>query len=323
MKQQIKNKRTNKNSNMIGGNPKNKTKKKWMPMNCSPVVKGKTPVAESCFTPDVLEQIKTAYNKHHSDSPIQATVPQQIWLELKSRLSRCKKEDCWLNEITDKETREKIDDRIFSPDKPKDWKKDKSAWLSNYDIFDVLHQYEESHPHFKIIGPTPIDFDSRPTDMNKQCVWEDLCNFSLRRFIEQKKTKLGIVFNLDKHDEGGSHWVSMFVDIEHRFIFYLDSAGEDIQPEIKVLKNRIRKQAKELGMHFKFYQNYPLEHQMGENECGMYALFFIITLLTGEIDEPGKPTKKFKNHNSIIRMFKKEQIPDRYMNKYRQIFFNE
>jgi hypothetical protein len=202
-------------------------------------------------------------------------------------------------------------------------KKDKSAWLSNYDIFEVLHQYETSHKHFKIIGPTPIDFDSRPKDMNEQCVWEELCNFSLRRFIEQKKTKLGIVFNLDKHDQGGSHWVSMFVDMEHHFIFYLDSAGEEIQPEIKVLKDRIRKQAKELGMNFRFYQNYPFEHQMGENECGMYALFFIITMLTCKIDEPGKPTKTFKSYKDAIRLFKKEKIPDRYMNKYRRIFFND
>jgi len=323
MKQQNKKNKTNKNHKMLGG-LKNKTRRvRFAPMNCSPAVKGKTPIAESCFTPDVLSQIKDAYNKHNPDSPIHATDPRQIWIELKTKLSSCQKEDCWLNEIKDKHTREKLDEYIFAPDLSDDMKKDKSAWLSNYDIFEVLHQYETSHKHFKVIGPTPIDFDSRPKDMNEQCVWEELCNFSLRRLIEQKKTKLGIVFNLDKHDQGGSHWVSMFVDIEHHFIFYLDSAGEEIQPEIKVLKDRMRKQAKELGMNFRFYQNHPFEHQMGENECGMYALFFIITMLTCQIEEPGKPTKTFKSYKDAIRLFKKEKIPDRYMNKYRRIFFND
>jgi hypothetical protein len=291
-------------------------------MNCSPAVKGKAPVAESCFTVDVLEQIKSAYNKHHNASPIHTTDPKQIWIELKNKLSTCQKEDCWLDEITDMATREKLNAYIFAPDKPKEWEKNKDAWLSNYDIFEVLRQYQISHTHFKIIGPTPIDFDSRPKDMNEKCVWEELCNFSLRNLIDQKKTKLGIVFNLDKHDQGGSHWVSMFVDLEHRFLFYFDSAGDPIKPEINELKNRIQKQAKELNMNLRFYQNHPFEHQMGENECGMYSLFFIITMLTGQIEDPGKPTKKFKNHGAIIRMFKKQQIPDRYMNKYRNIFFN-
>lgn len=318
--------KTNKNNKMFGGvtTPKNKTKKvRFAPMNCSPSVKGKTPVTESCFPPDVLNQIKDAYNKHNTSTPIRATDPTHIWNELKIKLSRCQKEDCWLNEITDKATREKLDEFVFAPDLSDEMKKNKNAWLSNYDIFEVLHQYEVSHKHFKIIGPTPIDFDSRPQDMNQQCVWEELCNFSIKRLIEQKKTKLGIVFNLDKHDQSGSHWVSMFVDIEHRFIFYLDSAGEEIKPEIKVLKDRIQAQGKELGIKFRFYQNHPFEHQMGENECGMYSLFFIITMLTHKIEEPGKPLKLFKNYKDVIRLFKREKIPDRYMNKYRRIFFND
>jgi hypothetical protein len=318
----MKQKQTNKHRKKIGG-LKNKTKRvRFERMNCSPAVKGKTPVAESCFTPDVLEQIKEAYNKHHETSPIHTTDPKHIWTELKNKLSTCQKEDCWLDEIKDAGTREKLDEYIFAPDKPKEWEKNKSTWLSNYDIFEVLRQYQISHKHFKVIGPTPIDFDSRPKDMNEQCVWEELCNFSLERQLQQKKTKLGIVFNLDKHDQGGSHWVSMFVDIDNRFIFYFDSAGEKIKPEIDELQMRIRKQAKDAGISLKFYENHPFEHQMGENECGMYSLFFIITMLTGQIEDPGKPTKIFKNHNAIIRMFKKQQILDRYMNKYRNIFFN-
>ena len=81
MKHQNKNK-TNKTNKTIRGGTKNKTKKvRFARMNCSPAVKGKTPIAESCFTPVVLEQIKNAYNKHNPNSPIHASEPAQTWLQ--------------------------------------------------------------------------------------------------------------------------------------------------------------------------------------------------------------------------------------------------
>lgn len=294
-------------------------KQKFVPMNCSPAVKGKTLIEQSCFPPDVLEEIKKSYNKHHPVEQVEAVDPIQIWVQLKERLSTCKKEDCWLDEIKDENTRKKLDKHLFAPDQPNDWKKDKNAWLSNFDIFEVLHQYELSHKHFKIIGPTPLDFDSRPKDMDGQCVWNDLCGFSIESMLKRGKTKLGIVFNLDEHDEPGSHWVSMFVDLEDEFIFYLDSAGEKIQPEIMVLAERIMQQGLKMPnkMKIHFYENCPVEHQMGENECGMYALYFIITMLTGKTEN-----KTFKNYIDKIKYFKDKRIPDRNMNKLRKIYFN-
>jgi hypothetical protein len=302
----------------------NKTKK-FMKMNCSPAVKNKTLIRDSCFTPDVLNNIKNAYNEYNPYSKITKTNPKEIWYDLKERLSTCKKEDCWLKEIKDENIRNKIVKNIFAPYQPKEWKKNRSAWLSNFDILDVLRQYEKSYKNFKMIGPTPIDFNSRPHDMNGQCVWEDLCEFSLTRFMKnnKNKTKIGIVFNLDRHDQGGSHWVSMFVDLEDKFIFYFDSAGAEIKQEIKDLANTITKQASELPEQIllEFHENYPVEHQMGNNECGMYSLFFIVTMLTNEVDEP-ENNKKFHNYKDKIDFFKKERITDRYMNKYRNIFFN-
>lgn len=305
-------------------NRKTRRTKAFTAMNCSPSVKGKTPVQNSCFSSDVLVHLKESYNKHNEQKII-SSAPSEIWKELKENLSTCDKEECWLNEIKDPLVRKRIDKQIFAPHQPKEWKKNKSAWLSNFDILDVLKQYEESHKHFKIVGPTPIDFDSRPTDFGGKCVWDDLCKFSLKRFIDERITKIGIVFNLDKHNQGGSHWVSMFIDLEDNFVFYLDSAGEKIKPEIKVLADRIIKQASELPnkKHLLFYENYPIEHQMGENECGMYSLFFIITMLTGETGALFNNNKRFSNSMQKIRFFKERRIPDKYMNKYRKIYFNE
>ena len=289
--------------------------KRFQKMNCSPAVKAT--VRDSCFTDEVLETLKASYNKHHPATPVNATKGDAIWADLHDKLSTCSKEDCWLDEIEDPAVRKKLKASVFAPYQPKEWKKNPSTWLSNYDILDVLQQYETAYPNFKVFGPTPIDFDSKPQDMNGKCVWDDLCAFDIEKWQREGKTKLGIVFNLDKHDQGGSHWVSMFVDMDDGFIFYLDSAGERIQPEIEVLVKRIQEQGKAAGISFRFYENHPVEHQMGENECGMYALYFIITMLTGRTEG-----KVFTSADQKIRFFKQRRIPDKYMNGHRAMYFN-
>ena len=291
--------------------------KKNVPMNCSPAVKGKTPIFGSCFTKSAINQIKEQYNKAHPNNKVLVTDPVKIWQTLRERFSTCNKEDCWLSKLPDQSVRMKLEKYIFSPFQPDDWKKNPSAWLSNFDIFDVLEQYQEAYPKFKVIGPTPIDFDTRPADLDGQCVWQDLCTFSIDKMIAAKKTKLGIVFNLDVYKGKGFHWVSMFVDLDDQYIFYMDSAGNKIPPQIDALVKRITTQGIAKNMHIHYYGNCPLEHQMGANECGMYALYFIITMLTEKTEK-----KVFKNYMEKIAFFKDKRIPDNYVNKYRKIYFN-
>lgn len=306
-------------------------------LNCSPIVDGKTIMAGSCFTPTALEQLKKYYNDKHPNNPVVANSPSELWNEFRKRMFSCKSEDCWLKEIDNVELRENLEKFLFAPFQPNEWRKNPNEWLSNFDIFDILHQYELTHPSFKVLGPSPIDFDSRPSDENGKCVWEELCKFDIEKYKASGKTKLGLVFNLDKHNQGGSHWVSMFVDLEDKFIFYLDSAGNKTPKEIKALANKIKTQGKESTppIPFKFYENYPLEHQMGNTECGMYSLYFIITMLTGEVEcTPSKNSNdtrtersisnphRFKDSKDKIRFFKEKRIPDKYVSKYRKIYFN-
>jgi len=291
----------------------------FQPLNCSPIVNGKTEIAGSCFTAPALYQLKEHYNKHHPSTPILSKTPSQLWHDFRTRFFSCKREDCWLKEIDNAELRENLEKFLFAPSQPVEWKKKPNEWLSNFDIFEVLHQYELTHSTFKAIGPTPIDFDSRPKDESGKCVWEELCTFQLNNYLEKGKTKLGMVFNLDKHDERGSHWVSLFVDLEDWFLFYLDSAGNRIPKEIRALVKRIQIQGMSLSppLKFKFYENYPLEHQLGNTECGMYSLYFIITMLTGETEG-----RTFRTAREKIEFFKKKRVPDKYVSKYRKIYFN-
>jgi len=304
--------------------------KKNITMNCSPGVKKKRMNENTCFTPEILMQIRDAYNKNHPNSPIRDTNAKRVWVILKERLD-CLKEDCWLEQLPDASMKSQIRKYIFAPKQPPEWKSNPDEWLSNYDIEEVAKQYEGSHPHFKLIGPTTIDFDTKLPEEGGKCVLDDLCHFDLAQFIKAGKTKIGIVFNLDRHDESGSHWVSLFVDIENQFLFYFDSADNDIPPEIWMkekdknkkgtnpLVNRIIEQGREQKIKFKFYNNEGHQHQNGNTECGMYSLFFIITMLTGETPFTKGVLSVKKRRNLFLR----NKIPDKTVFGYRQMYFND
>jgi len=308
---------------------KNKTKKiniENKTINCSPVVKKRRIDKNSCFTPEIIIEIKNAYNKNNPDNIIIYTNPERIWWELKNRLD-CKKEECLLDEIKDVYLKSKIRRFIFAPKQPPEWKSNPDEWLSNYDIKDVAKQYEISHPEFKLIGPSMIDFDTRLSEYGGKCVLEDLCNFNLANYIQAKRTKIGVIFNLDKHDQSGSHWVSLFIDIDNKFIFFFDSADNDIPIEIweenpkknhNPLVNRIIEQGKTLGIDFVFYNNKGNQHQQTNSECGMYSLFFIITMLTRETPF-SKGVMSIKECRDI---FLKNRIPDKTVFGYRKLYFN-
>ena len=160
------------------------------------------------------------------------------------------------------------------------------------------------------MGPSPIDFDIKM--MGDQCVWEELCKFNLQEQIDSNKTKIGIIFNTDKHTGGGKHWFSLFINIKKGEIFFYDSAGDKPAKEIQALIDRIIEQGKNLKqtkpIAFKIDSNYPVEHQMGTTECGVYSLYFIVHMLED----------KLTGH-----YLKTHKIKDKYMQQFRKVYFNE
>jgi len=294
---------------------KHKTRK----MNCTPKPKNvKTAVRDSCYTDDVLLKLREEYNKKYPHRKIVSKHPMAIWIHLRNELRDCSTEDCWLGLVSDPERRKQLDEMLFAPDRPAEWKQNPNEWLSNFDIMAVLRNYERAYPCFKLIGPTTIDYYVRPRGSGGKCVCEDLCKFSLAKMLARGKTDFGIIFNLDKHDEPGSHWVSMYVDTKNALIYYYDSAKNKTPKEVLKLKDDLIKQGKALQkpIDFRFMQN-KKQHQKSNTECGMYSLFFIITFLTGNTEFKKKMTTDEK-----INLFQKGSIPDKYVEKYRTVYFN-
>ena len=112
--------------------------------------------------------------------------------------------------------------------------------LLPHDIDNVLEGYVKKYPEFKYLGAVPIDFDKKI--MDDTCVSDDLRVIDMRQDWLDGYKKLGIVFNHDPHDAPGSHWVSMFIDLENGGIYYFDSVGQFPPAEVVTLMNRVASQ---------------------------------------------------------------------------------
>ena len=283
---------------------RNNSGKFFKPVQCSPNPKK---MDFTCYSEDDLYKLRNLWNVRHTDAQIKSNDLKTIWTLLQKNLQNvCSKESCWLNQkfVDDKSSKDLTSS--FAPMAPASWKRKPNEWLSSTDILKVMKQYEKAYKCFEFMGPSPIDYDTK--QMYGECVWQELCEFNLQEQIDKGKTKIGVSFNLDPHDKGGSHWVSMFINIKKHTIFYFDSAGEKIPPQIMKFANTIITQGKSLGMNFTFDQNHPVEHQYGNTECGIYSLFFIVHMLEDKITS---------------HYLKTHILKDKYMEKFRKVYFNQ
>jgi hypothetical protein len=301
----------NKYNDILKSKKLNLTQKydKLVNLQCSPISKQIHNKRYTCLPDDVLLKLREMWNVRHPDVMIHSKSPEDIWYLLKQFLGKtCNKETCWLKQHFTNGQMKKVLDDMYAPKSPDEWKRNPNEWLSSVDIMNVMRQYEDAYKCFNFIGPSPIDYDTHK--INGECVWEELCEFSLNDEIKKNITKIGIIFNLDPHYKGGSHWVSLFVNIKKADIYYFDSAGEKIPKQIMKLVEKITEQGKQLHppIQFNFDQNHPVEHQFGNTECGVYSLFFIIFMLRDKITG---------------RHLKKKIYKDKFIEQYRKIFFNE
>lgn len=274
-------------------------------MNCSPRPKSKT-LTYTCFTEEMLIKLKRLWNARHPDSKIDSDEPKRIWKLLNNYLSdTCNNEVCWLNQSFIRyNLDENLKNYVFAPNSPETWKRNPNEWLSSIDILKLMKHYEKNFKKYEFFGPSPIDFNSYIDD--GQCVWEELCNFNLKEQVNRGKTKLGFIFNLDKHYEPGSHWVALFISVKHKEIYYFDSYGDEAPLEIIKLVRKIQEQAETELKETYVYKYNKMRHQYGNSECGMYSLYFLIHLIR---------EKPFEQFNTT-------RISDKYVERLRKKYFN-
>jgi hypothetical protein len=267
---------------------------------CSP---SNTKYKYTCFSKNALINISNKYNLHHPNNIINTKVSKKtLYIELQNKFkSICDDEQCWLKH-TDNLSFEK---KYFIPTKPCEWYKNPNTWLNSLDIENVIKQYQELYQDFNFLGIFPIDFQEK--NSLGQCISKELCNLNINKF---KQKKIGAVFNLDKHNEPGSHWVALYICLDKNNpnfgVHYYDSVANPTPKEIKKFMLHIKKnmQKNVLSRKFKLKQNI-YQHQYKSTECGIYSMHFLLECL--------------KDINTDI--IYKTVIKDDEIAKFRDIYF--
>jgi hypothetical protein len=244
-------------------------------MHCAPNINSQDHY--TCFTLEELKEIALAFNIYIQSNKLcdrKTCVPRQtinirnktkkqIWKSIHNRLKKiCPYESCWVDlkfikKISDPNLEEKI--RYFTF-KPK-MSKHSDAWLSTTDINSVLQQYQELDHSFKFLGALPADFYK-------------VIKVDYSQIPHYKR--IGVVFNLDNHDQNGSHWTSFLIDNVSKTIEYFDSAGRQPNKNINGFINKIKKRLPKYTVKIN-----NIQHQLKNSECGVYAMYFIIQRLFG------------------------------------------
>lgn len=257
---------------------------------CSPALHRRD--GETCLPYSALERLRRVWNRTHPRYKIAALSTRKngknvngsararaLWGKLREAMVKhykCETEYCLVKKIPGIKTQDKTGMlAYFRPEKPTVWDKKPTTWLDSFNIEDVMNQYEHADPKFEFIGPVPIDFDKQMGGWGK-CIVDELCKLDIGQALRAGTEKIGIVFNLDAHDEPGSHWVCAFVNIAKKQAYYFDSYGYEPPEEIMRFLERCKVQGCE-----QIYYN-DIRHQRKGSECGMYCLIVLICLIRGK-----------------------------------------
>ena len=214
------------------------------------------------------------------------------------------------------------------------WRTDNNdaPWLSNYDIDAVLQKYEKKYKDFKFLGSVPIDFRQKHNSYDK-CILDifsfkkswlkknntNYCQFN-PDFFDKNNKYFGIVFNTDNHIGSGKHWMSMFISINpnNPCILFFDSACTYLPPHQEIMS--FIEHIKQTYPHLNFtILNNTVKHQQSNSECGMYSLYFILTMMDSEKTDNYNCISCFKEYfNNKIN---KKKIEDKTMILYRSKLF--
>lgn len=234
----------------------------------------------SCIPLDILIKIAKEYNemnddKINLDKSMEVLHPKRYKRYLVSmfneKLPKCNNQLCWLDQISDIEAKygNKLANRIFRPIGPQG----KFDWLNTININQVMDQYSDKYNDFLFLGAVPMDFYEINLNKIKELNYNDLVRDGIK--------KIGIIFNLDNHNQPGSHWVAGLVNFDNGHIYYYDSYGTRPGKRVREFYYIISKFI-ERDLKIKPMIDYNKKrHQYKDSECGMFSLYFIIQILGG------------------------------------------
>jgi hypothetical protein len=189
-----------------------------------------------------------------------------------------------------------------------------TAWLSNFDIDDVLGEIKKNYSDQKFWNvPFQMRDFAKTAPAPGEC--EQVKNMNLesfnicKRYNEGYRT-FGVVINTDYSTGGGIHWFALFVDMrkdDNWTIEYFNSSGSEPLTEISawMKKTRLLLESKFPGKSITEIIASQEEHQKDDHSCGVYSLYYIISRLS----------------RVPYKFFQTNKIQDTSMHKYRNFLF--
>ena len=224
-----------------------------------------------------LEEKSLNFNRHKDKV--------ELWKDINSYMKskhNCHDEICWVEKLK----LEQLEKAAFKPKLPAEWLQCNSTyapnnncmntWLSNLEIDDVMIQFMNNIKNFDYLGAVPIDFANLPD--------KKINSFTIRDSLENKKTKVGVIFNTDPSYKGGQHWICGFIDLESNEINFFDSYGNTFPKEIEAFFVKLVNEAKTLGIKLTVKKN-TIRHQFKNSECGVYCIKFIADRLNTPFEQ--------------------------------------
>jgi len=208
-----------------------------------------------------------------------------------------------------KEIIKMIADYELRPEMPIEWAKNPIEWLSNYDIEAVMRQYSDEKKYkYAFLGVFPIDFSEE--DKFGRCLYSHICSLNIKKYVNKGVKYLGLITNLDKHNESGSHWTSTFIIIDPKNksygAHYYDSTARPIPSYVRKFMRTVMTQCKELYPKHNFRMTYNnIQHQKKNTECGMFSMVYQIRWLNLNLHH-----KKLKINSPL----KDIKAPDKILN---------
>jgi hypothetical protein len=290
---------------------------------CSPEKLNSSKKTKTCYSKKHLIIIAEQYNATHPKNKIthikNKTISQLLEnLEMRLKIHQSKWMDMFFVANINQDIKEEMEES-FRPEPPTSWLQNNSEWLSNIDIQEVIEQYEDEYKSFHFLGVHPVDFSFIPEN-SSQCISTVLCNFELEEYLKKKYNKVCIIFNLDKHDGPGSHWVTLMCGLSPKLknfgCYFIDSNSTPPPIEIVLFMEKIDKQIHnhykiETAKKFELIRN-RRRFQYENSECGMFSIYFTVQFITTSCtfteiisqniddDKVRKLRKQFFNFNRII-----------------------
>jgi hypothetical protein len=241
------------------------------PQQCHPRV-GENRASEGCIPIDILKKVADKLKIDSNSQDLRKQIEEKLNVKPIHEYSFVKALPL------DEKEKQSLIKQYLRPKMPESWKSDPDKWLNSNDITYVMEQYEEAFPAFEFMGPHPIDFAAPdPYTKDGKCLINEMCEIRVTNALKEGTESIGVIYNLDPHFKGGSHWVAVYIDLKHHKTYYFDSYAIEPPKQIATFMKWLTTQDSEMKL---FYNGNRF--QKGGSECGMYSMYFILRMLHGD-----------------------------------------